>query len=385
VALSLLMCSPSSAPGPDSIPYSVWKSVHRVSPDLLVSLLTPLLRFGHHSSSLKKANGVVLDKPGKQSFDSPASFRIIVLLQTVSKILERIVASRLAPIARYTGLLHRNQCGSLPSLSSFDACSALTDTVRTVQRPGRKVSSLFLDIKGGLDNVVSSILCSDLRRKGVNHYLVAWVRCFLSDRSCCLLFQGLPRVISPASVGTAQGSPVSPLLFVIYVSPLHIALPKGLVLSYVDDFSITTSSPSYRSNSRTLQSDFGRLRAVTHARRIDFSVSKTQLIHWRTPLQRDPLSADRPPPLALDGQLFHPSPKLRWLWDSFVPNLASSAHFSPCLALFQAAFATIRRLSSYGSGVSPHLCHRLAFSLLFPILSYGGDLFVPSKGLLSKM
>jgi len=196
VSLSLLKCSPSSAPGPDSIPYSVWKSVHHVSPGILVSLLAPLLHFGHHPSSLKNANGVVLDKPGKQSYDSPASFRIIVLLQTVSKILERIVASRLAPIARYTGLLHRNQCGSLPSLSSFDACSALPDTVRTLQRPGRKVSSLFLDIKSGFDNVDAKILCSDLRRKGVNHYLVAWVRSFLSNRSCRLLFQGSPRVFS---------------------------------------------------------------------------------------------------------------------------------------------------------------------------------------------
>ena len=89
--------------------------------------------------------------------------------------------------------------------------------------------------------------------------------------------------------------------------------------------------------------------------------------------------------MALHGQLFHPSPKLRWLGYWFVPNLASSAHFSRRLPLSQAAFAAVRRLSSDGSGVSPHLCHLLAFSLLFPILSYGADLFVPSKGLLSKM
>ena len=299
--------------------------------------------------------------------------------------MERIVASRLSAIARYVGLLHRNQCSSLPSPSSFDACSALTDTVRTLQRTPLKLSSLFLDIKGGFDNDDDDILCSSLRSKRVNHYLISWVRSFLTGRSCGLLFQGSPRIFSPVSVGTPQGSPVSPLLFVIYVAPLHIPLDRGLVLPYVDDFSLTVSSPSYRTNSRSLQAAFGRIRAIAHSRKVDFSVPKTELIHWRTPLQRDPPGTPSPPPVALDGQIFHPSEKLRWLGYWFVPNLASSAHFSWRLALSQAAFSSVRRLSDASKGVSPHLCHRLAYCLMFPILSFGADLFTPTKGLQNKM
>jgi len=89
--------------------------------------------------------------------------------------------------------------------------------------------------------------------------------------------------------------------------------------------------------------------------------------------------------VAFNRQLFQPFPKLRWCGYWFVPNFASSAHFSHRLALSHAAFAAIRCHSSYGSWVSPHLCYRLPFSLLFPILSSDADLFVPSKGLLSKM
>ena len=85
------------------------------------------------------------------------------------------------------------------------------------------------------------------------------------------------------------------------------------------------------------------------------------------------------------SQIVSPSDKLCWLGYWFVPNISSSAHFSRRLALSQAAFAAVRRRSTAGGGIPPHLCHRLAYSLLFPILSYGADLFVPSKGLLSKM
>ena len=80
---------------------------------------------------MKKANGIVLDKPGKPSYDSPTSFRVIVLLQSVSKILERVVASCLSLIARMLKLVHSNQCGSLPAFSSFDTPISLVDTVRT--------------------------------------------------------------------------------------------------------------------------------------------------------------------------------------------------------------------------------------------------------------
>ena len=279
ISAALTNCSPSSAPGPDTIPYSVWLSLHRIAPDVLTAHLSPLLLFGHHPSSMQMANGVVLDKPGKPSYNSPSSFRIIVILQTISKILERIVASPLSAIARYVGLLHRNQCGSLPSLSSFDACTALIDTVRTLQRPALKVLSLFLDIKGGFDNVDADILCPFLRSEGVNHYLISWVRSFLTGRSYRLLFQGSPRIFSPVSVGTPQGSPVSPLLFVIYVAPLHIPLDRGLVLSYVDHFSLTVSSPLYRTKSISLQAAFGRIRAIAHSPKVDFSFPMTELIH----------------------------------------------------------------------------------------------------------
>ena len=150
----------------------MWKRVHLAAPHLLTDLLAPFLKFGHDPASLKRANSVVLDKPGKLSYYFPASFRIIVLLQTVSKVLERIVASRLLLEARKLKLLHRNQCSSLPALSSFNACLSLVDTVRTLQRPGLKVSTLYLDIKEDFDNFSTPTLCKSLRKVEVPRYLV---------------------------------------------------------------------------------------------------------------------------------------------------------------------------------------------------------------------
>jgi len=147
----------------------------------------------------------------------------------------------LSAIARSRGLLHPNQCGSLPGLSSSDASLTLTHEVRTLQRPRLKVSTLLLDIKAGFSNVNASTLRARLLAFHVPSYMVDWVSSFLSERTCTLVFQGSPNLPSPVSIDTPQGSPLSPLLFLLYVAPLHMSIPKGLMISYVDDFAITVA------------------------------------------------------------------------------------------------------------------------------------------------
>jgi len=69
IAPALAKCSPTSAPGPDGIPYSTWKQVYKINPAILLQILSPLLLLGYHPGSLKSSNGVVLDKPGKPSYE----------------------------------------------------------------------------------------------------------------------------------------------------------------------------------------------------------------------------------------------------------------------------------------------------------------------------
>jgi len=383
IPTALSKCSPTSALGPDGIPYSTWKQVNRENPSILLQILSPLISLGYHPASLKGSNGIVLDKPGKPSYECPASFRIIVLIRTVSKILERIIASRLLLAARSTGMLNPNQYGSLPGLSTYDAVLTLFNNVKTLQRLRLKVSSLFLDIKAGFDNVNNSTLARILREGGIPHYLVSWVSSFLGERSCTLVFQGAPGTPAPVNVGAPQGSPISPLLFLLYVSPLHFKVPQGLMISYVDDFALTAASPSYRGNIRRLQKLFEKLEAKARRIGVSFSVAKTELIHWRTPSQRN--SPRCLSPIQIKGELFRPRDSLRWLGYWFTPALNSSAHFSHRLALAQGAFALIRHLSPPGAGLAPYLCHRLATSLVAPILLYRSDLFTPSAGAMARL
>jgi len=79
----------------------------------------------------------------------PRLFMIFVLLQIVSKILERVIASGLTIVVRLLQLVSRNQYGLFCALRSFDAALSRVATVRTLQCPGLRVSTHLLHIKGG--------------------------------------------------------------------------------------------------------------------------------------------------------------------------------------------------------------------------------------------
>jgi len=154
------------------------------------------------------------------------------------------------------------------------------------------------------------------------------------------------------------------------------------MISYVDDFALTTTSLSYGGNIRRLQELFEKLEAKARRLSVSFSVAKTVLIHWRTPSQRH--SPKCLSPIQIKGALFRPWDSVRWLGYWFTPTLDSSAHFQYRLALAHSAFALIRRLSPPGAGLAPYLYHRLATSLIAPILLYGADLFTPGAGAMAR-
>jgi len=159
-------------------------------------------------------------------------------------------------------------------------------------------------------------------------------------------------------------------------------MPEGLSLSYVDHFGLTVSLSSYRGNIQILKTQYARLKAKGARLGVGFSVPKTELIHWRTNRDKDPISNA---PIHLDGSVFTPKAEVRWLGYWFTPSISMTPHFVKRLAKAQPAFVAVKRLSPPGIGLPPFLCHRLASSLLFPILSYGADAFSPTVHMTRKL
>jgi len=193
---------------------------------------------------------------------------------------------------------------------------------------------------------------------------------------------GLAKGLCPVLSWHPQGSPVSPLRFVIYVSRLHSEIPLALTLSYVEDFGLTASSESYRRNIQSLQRHYAVIKARGARLGIGFSIQTPELTHWRTKPDRGPIPLS---PIHLDRSVFPPKGKARWLGYWFTPSISTTPHFTKRLAKAQAALVAVKRLSPLGMGLPPFLCHRFASTLLFLILSYGADTFKSTVHMTRKL
>ena len=112
------------------------------------------------------------------------------------------------------------------------------------------------------------------------HSVIDWTRTFLEERLIRLAFDGQIEDFLEVETGVPQGSPISPILFLIYIRDLFQGLEEVTPLSYIDDIGLAVSSYSYERNARILQREVERLTGTGKMQAIQFDLAKTELLHF---------------------------------------------------------------------------------------------------------
>ncbi len=91
---ALQACSALSAPSPDHIMWKVLKEIIGFEPDNLVThLADACVRTGCWPNYFKESNSVIIPKPSKPLYSTPKAFHPIVLLNTLGKLIEKMIAN----------------------------------------------------------------------------------------------------------------------------------------------------------------------------------------------------------------------------------------------------------------------------------------------------
>jgi len=180
---SLSSCSSRSSPGPDHITWVHLKAVleNEKSVQLLVTLADACIRVDHWPKHFKDSVSVIIPKPGKPTYSTPKSFRPIVLLNTVGKLIEKMISNRLQFDMIKYDLVHPNQVGGVRQRSTEDAGLFLTHLVRTGWAKGKKTSVLAFDIAQFFPSLNHAMLLAILRKQGFSSFVGRFFASYLID------------------------------------------------------------------------------------------------------------------------------------------------------------------------------------------------------------
>jgi hypothetical protein len=225
------------APGPDGIPPAVAKLLVRRWPNLFQSLANKLLAEGRFPDLWKRANLVLVPKPG--AAPGPSAYRPICLLDTMGKILENVLVERLNAEIEAKGAMSEAQYGFRKGRSTFGALNRVLkrageESMKTQNTRGF-VLLVLLDVRNAFNTMNWGVLMEALRRKGISGYLRRIISSYLDERS---LSTG--ETTHRVTAGVPQGSILGPVLWnLAYDGVLEVALPEGAELvAYADDLAL---------------------------------------------------------------------------------------------------------------------------------------------------
>ena len=120
-------CSDSSAPGPDKMSWRHWKIIIKNDECLskIINIANACINLGHWPKYFKSSTTVVIPKPNKTAYDNPKAFQPIVLLNTLGKLVEKVIAERLQFLVASNNFVHPSQLGGLKFKSTSDVGIAL--------------------------------------------------------------------------------------------------------------------------------------------------------------------------------------------------------------------------------------------------------------------
>jgi hypothetical protein len=140
-----------------------------------------------------------------------------MLLNTIGKLFEKMLAQCMQYDAVQLGIFHSNQLSGIRQHSTEDAGVFLTHLICAGWTKGLKTSMVAFDITQFFPSLNHSLLVDILRRQGFPGEVVKFFSSYLKDRSTQFLWNGILSPLFDAMVGLGQGSALSPVLSALYI------------------------------------------------------------------------------------------------------------------------------------------------------------------------
>jgi len=376
--------SNSSSPGPDHVTWRHLKPLilDKMCLSKVVDIANAYITVGYWPDQFKESTSVIIPKPNKTSYNTSKAFQPIILLNTMGKLIEKVISNRLQFHLSANGFLDPNQLGGIRQHSTIDAGIYLMHLIRTGWMKEYHTSVIAFNIAQFFLSLNHDFLSLCLAKAGLNANILKFFINYHSNRSTTYTWNNFTSQKFATSVGVGQGSALSPILSAIYLAPIIKTFKKRIknlkkeihadILSFVDNGLLISQEKSYDLSSAFLFSSYNMILKIFTDAGLVIEHNKSEVFHFT--------QAQNPPNPSLDltsigGPVLHPKPIWRYLGFFFDQKLNFHQHMHHYATKCILTLNAMKMLGNSSRGLLPTQKHLLYRTYIVPIALYGFQLW----------
>ena len=368
---NLAKCKNNSAMGSDGISYSLLKSLPVTAKRDICQIFSDAVRIGFFPKIWKSATVKMIPKPHKDP-KYAKNFRPISLLSCLGKILERILARRISSFLEIKKLFAKSQSGFRSNHMTSEQLFRLSEESHMAFKDNKHVAALFLDAEAAFDRCWHNGIRYKMRKTlNLPCRISRLISSFITDRSLTVSYEGCLSHSVFLNAGTPQGSPLSPLLYIIYVNDYPEEIQEICSVSqFADDTALWTAAYTKKYAVNRLQKAVNVLEGWCRKWRVKINGEKSKLMI----LTRTREEVDENLALHLFDDIVRPTKQAKFLGVEIDPQLSFKRHFEGIQAKSTNRLNVLRILSR--SGVEAKVLMKLYKCYIRPIIEYGCPSFM---------
>lgn len=358
------------APGEDGIPAMVLKKMGTGCLSNLTRLINGIWKYSKFPVRWKRAKVVTIPK-GDKDPTKVENRRPISLLNTMARVTEKLLKEEIDIQVEELKLLPGNQFGFRKKMAAVYQVANLTGWAFEVQKRKQKCMAAFFDVEKAYDKVWRKGLLLKMRDAGIEPWILKLLRSWLEDRTFTVRECSGISSLRTAREGVPQGSPISPILFNIFVYDLPSCIidRRVKVLQFADDTALAVEGGTWDSVQRRMEESTARLGIFFKKWKLGLNETKTEIIQLGRKKAKNIMK------IKVGASRVPVKETATYLGIKLDRNLTFKSHTSMRKMCTEKAVQRLWMLTRQASGCHSRVRLRLLKNIAIPKLVYGEEVW----------